>query len=568
MGICIDKLPHSCGTTDGLQVFADESSGNVNGYCFSCHKFVANPYGTPKTIDDVDLPEPKTQAQIDAELLEVTALPVVDIPTRKLRKQYLEEFGTKVSLSEADGKTPTALYFPVTKGGKVTGYFVKTLSKPSHQWSIGEVKGGDPFGWKQARESGAYRLIITEGREDAIAAKAIFALHGKEEYAPAIVSLRNGTQSVKSCLSHLADEITRRFKEITIVYDGDEPGKKAVDETMLIFPNAMSVELPCHDVNDCLTEGKGKAAYKAMAFQAAKPKNTRLVTAQDLHQEARTPTPYGTLSWPFPTVNRLMRKIRTGETVYIGAGVKMGKSELLDAVAGYIIQVDQKPVMLVKPEQSNKQSYKKIAGKLVGKKFDDPDTDFDYDAYDRAGKLLEDKLYMVDLYQHVGWETLKVDIVAAAGLGVKAVFIDPITNLTNGMSSSDANSKLGEIAQDLAAMAKDLDIVIFIFCHLKAPEGSISKEVRQKKYSQGTYTQLGNCPHEFGGDVMSSQFAGSRSMMRSCHLMIGLEGNKDPDLPKEVRNQRWFTILEDREFGNSARIPLFWNENTTLFKEI
>jgi hypothetical protein len=34
-GVCIDKLSHSCGTRKGLQVFADEETGKVNGWCFS-----------------------------------------------------------------------------------------------------------------------------------------------------------------------------------------------------------------------------------------------------------------------------------------------------------------------------------------------------------------------------------------------------------------------------------------------------------------------------------------------------------------------------------------------------
>ena len=57
-------------------------------------------------------------------------------------------------------------------------------------------------------------------------------------------------------------------------------------------------------------------------------------------------------------------------------------------------------------------------------------------------------------------------------------------------------------------------------------------------------------------------------MMRSCNLMIGLEGNKDPDLPEEVRNLRQLTILEDREFGNAESTTVYWNRNTTLFKEV
>lgn len=223
---------------------------------------------------------------------------------------------------------------------------------------------------------------------------------------------------------------------------------------------------------------------------------------------------------------------------------------------------------MAKPEEANKKTYKMVCGKIASKIFHDPSVEFDYEAYDKAGKIVEDKLFLVDLYQHMGWEGLKQDIVAAAALGVKAVFIDPITNLTSGMPPSEANTKLQEISRELSALALDLDIVVFIFCHLKSPEGNISSEARKKRYNEGQYYQLGNCPHERGGDVIANQFAGSRAMMQACNLMIGLEGNKDPNLDEEIRNQRWLTILEDREFGNSESVRLFWNKNTTKFKEI
>jgi hypothetical protein len=35
MGECLVKLPHSCGSRSGLQVFEKED-GTVDGYCFSC----------------------------------------------------------------------------------------------------------------------------------------------------------------------------------------------------------------------------------------------------------------------------------------------------------------------------------------------------------------------------------------------------------------------------------------------------------------------------------------------------------------------------------------------------
>lgn len=568
MGVCLDKLPHSCGTRKGLQVFVDDETGKVNGWCFSCNTFVANPYGKELTKDDVELPEPRSEAQIQEELAEVSGYQVVDIPSRKLRAADLEEFSIKVAVSEEDGKSPTTMYFPMCKNGKRTGYYVKTLSKPSHTWSIGDVKKADLFGWEKARTSGAYRLIITEGLEDAVSVAKLYKMFGKEEYQPAVVSLPNGVNSVRTAIQPKMEDIRRTFREVVLCFDNDEAGERAIEEAMILLPFAKVVKLPAKDANDCILEGKQKAAFKALSYDAHVPKNTRLVMGEDLHVAAREPTPFGELTWPFPTMNDCLRNIRYGETIYIGAGVKMGKSELLDNIAAHLIREHGIPVFMAKPEQENKHTYKMILGKLVGQVFHDPKVEFDYEAYDKAGELARGKLIMVDLYQHLGWETLKKDIISAAAVGAKAIFIDPITNLTNGMNAADANTKLQEIAQDLSFLAKDLNVVIFIFCHLKAPEGAISRDVRRKKYEKGEYVGLGPCPHEFGGDIASAQFAGSRAMMRSCNLMIGLEGNKDEELPEHIQKMRWLNILEDREFGNSRRIPIIWNRSTGQYREV
>jgi len=94
---------------------------------------------------------------------------------------------------------------------------------------------------------------------------------------------------------------------------------------------------------------------------------------------------------------------------------------------------------------------------------------------------------------------------------------------------------LQSFAQDLAALAKDLNFVAILFAHLKAPDGQLSEEKRQQYYGKGKYLDLGNCSHEQGGSVYSNQIAGSRAMMRSAHLLIALLANKDPDLPEEIR---------------------------------
>lgn len=224
------------------------------------------------------------------------------------------------------------------------------------------------------------------------------------------------------------------------------------------------------------------------------------------------------------------------------------KSEVVNAIGAHLIKEHGWAVLMAKPEEANKKTYKLMCGKIVGKVFHDPNIPFDYDAYDRAGEMLRGKLKLINIYQHLGWETLKADIVFAATNGVDAVFIDPITNLTNGMNAADANTKLQEVAQELSAMAKDLNIVIFIFCHLRNKEGGK--------------------PHDRGGEVLTSEFAGSRAMGRSCNYMFGIEGNKDPELSEEQRNVRTLVLLDDREFGEVGRCQLQWQKHTGMFKEI
>lgn len=568
-GICIDKLSHSCGTRQGLQVFADTETGEVNGYCFSCQTFVSDPYGNGAKVN-VDK-KVKTQEDIEKELVEVSTLKVFDCPARKLRAENLDKFNIRISLSEADGKTQTAMYFPMFVEGKLSGYYVKTLVQPSHTWSIGNVRKAEPFNWQNAKRSGAYRLIITEGKEDAVAVDAIVSRFGDEKFRPAVISLPNGVNSVNSSLSQIAQEAKRLFKEIVICFDNDEAGQKAVKDAMLIFPHAMSVTLPEKDANDCIVKGSMKAAYKALSFNLAAPVNTRLIkTTMDLWRSTATPTRPGELTWFSPSMQKLMRGIRLGDTIYEGAGVKMGKSELLDQQAAHHLMEDNVPVMLISPEAGGTDRIMKgVAGKVVGKTFKDPDVPFDEDEYLRAGKLIGERLIILDSYQHLVWETIRDDIIYAANNeGTKAVFIDPITNLTAGLNSADANTFLNGFARDIAALAKDKGLAVFLFCHLKAPEGNISADSRLKNYRDGKFHDLGNCPHEAGGTIHSNQFAGSRAMMQACHLMLGLEGNKDSNLQESTRNTRWLRILEDRHFGNAASVPLYWNRATTQFKEI
>jgi twinkle protein len=190
-----------------------------------------------------------------------------------------------------------------------------------------------------------------------------------------------------------------------------------------------------------------------------------------------------------------------------------------------------------------------LVGKAAGKIFHDPKIPFDDEAYDKASPLIGDKALIVGSYQFIDWDNLKQDIrYAVLAEDAQDVIIDPVTAFTAGMSASETNEFLNGMAAELSAMAMDLDFTAYIFCHLKAPDNGP--------------------PHERGGKVYSTQFAGSRAMMRSCNYMIGMEGNKDPELDVDARNFRQLVLLEDREYGNVGTVNLWWNKATGLFQEV
>lgn len=548
---CIEKLPHrtdKCNSGNGLQVYLNDDGG-YTGYCWACNTYVHDPYhDKPKDFKPAVIF--KSKEEIQEEIEEVNDYQTLALPDRKLRAQSLSYYGIKIGVSESDGTTPVAHYYPYYRDSELVGYKAR-LIESKKMWSIGDLKVVDLFGWNQAVQAGGKKLYVTEGELDAVALYQMLKDKQKgtqwADLDPPVVSIPHGAASAAKDLSRLMAKIKPYFKELVLVFDNDNAGKLATEEVCKAVPDAYSPALPSKDANQALIDGRSKAFTEAVLFRAEKPKNSRIVSGNSLHEGSKEQAAYG-VSWPWGHITKATRGIRLGETVYIGAGQKQGKSEVVNTLAAHFIREHGWKVFLCKPEESNKKTYKLVAGKIVGKVFHDPEIAFDEKAYDQAGKVLEDKLFMLDLYQHVDFGTLKGDIRQAAMDGCKAIIIDPITNFTNGMDAASANTKLQEIAQELAAMALDLNVVIFIFCHLRNPDGGL--------------------PHERGGEVLSSQFAGSRAMARSCNLMLGLEGNRDPNLSAEEKNVRTLVLLEDREFGQTGRFQLYWDFSTQLFNEM
>lgn len=308
-----------------MQVFERED-GTVDGYCFACDTYVRNPYGEERKSED--MPRKKfglSPEETESRLAEISSLGTMDLKDRRLRKVALEYYGIKIGLSEEDGETIAFHHYPYYKDGELSSYKTR-LVENKKMWSTGDQRDVDLFGWQQAIETGARRLIIVEGELDAPSLLTILKRYQKEEFKeliPAVCSLPHGAASAGKDLARLAGKIRRYFKDISFAFDNDKAGQLAVEEACKVFPEATVINLPDKDANACLVNGSGKAAHKACIFNAQRPKNTRLVWGTDVHEDAKKPAEWG-LSLPWEGLNKIMRGLRFGETSYWAAGEKMG----------------------------------------------------------------------------------------------------------------------------------------------------------------------------------------------------------------------------------------------------
>lgn len=501
----------------------------------------------------------KTKIEYSMEKLEdIQQFPIRAISERGITKDTAEHFGVRVSLSEANGKDITAIYFPYTKNGKIVGYKKKDLTQPKkskyHFTHIGEVGADCELFGQNVAPTGGKKCFTLEGELDVLAAWQVL----KEKYPsgnPATVGIGGTSWAAKQVGNNL--KFYENFQENVFAFDQDKAteeerkrgvkkGKEATQDVAMLMPNILVATFSENDPNAMLLEDKKDELYWALVSKAKPYKPEGFITVDDVWEEATAMPTWGK-DWPWPTMTKLTYGRRLGEGIYFGAGVKIGKSEAVNQIAHHITQVEKGKVALFKLEEKPAMTVRKIAGKIMHKQFHIPDGDFTQDELREGVDKVREGVLLYDSYGQTSWDQLKQAIRHAVVVeGCQDIVIDPLTRLTVGMNSSDANTELERIADEISKMAKDLGFFYMFFCHLKAP--------------------LNGKPHEEGGKVHSNQFTGSRAMMRACYYMVGIERDKTLEDPIE-KNTSTFVLLEDRAFGRNGKFEVFYDENTGDYLE-
>lgn len=387
------------------------------------------------------------------------------------------------------------------------------------------------------------RLLICEGELDAMSAWQML-----QKWNVAVVSLPFGS-NVKSLLDN-KEYIAKQLKgknELIFCCDNDTAGKKVEREFATLYPDAKFMRLQRKDANEYL-EAKDQQSFIAAFWDADVWRPAAIVRVNDVITDVMKRPVIGR-EWPWPTLTKNTYGRRGGEGIFVGAGVKCGKSEWINQVLAHDCQRGW-PIAAVKYEEQPAMTIKRVAGKVDGTFYHKPGLTYSDKNLEDTARSLQPNLF---LHQAFGtssasrWDDAKEYIKYAVTSGCKTVILDPITKITNGLTPSETETELRRFSDELACMAQDMDFFYIVTCHLKAPSSGAS--------------------HERGGRVETYQFRGSRAMAENCYYFLGIERNKDPNLSEDERNTSQFVLLEDRAFGNTCKFPVVYNKITQSYLE-
>lgn len=547
--------PH-CGSSDALAVYR-KPDGSYDAWCFSCGHFEPNPPLSSKVNKTNRTNDGSTQEGVST-LLTVDAIqkcPLLPLNDRKISQQTAERYGVRTILNGFDGQTPVAYNFPyyiynIYNTPIISGYKKRIISDKNFSF-IGNSKDILLFG-EQLFLSGGKRLYITEGEIDALTVYQVLKENSTlQGYEPCVVSLPNGAHAAAKALSSRM-KFLDKFKEIVLVFDNDKAGREAVEIACSFLPleKVRIVELDLKDANEMHLAGRSRELMWACVTGAKPYVPSGITTSKELLLEALKPSEEGS-PWPWPTLTYLTHGRRPG--IYgIGAGVGIGKTEFFHELLHHIISSEQKPVGVFLLEENPQRTLKILAGKSLNLPLHIPDTQYNPDDVERILSSFHDPRELVYVFDHKGsrdWDTIFTQCKYLATVhGVRDIFIDPLTAIISSEENTDR--VLHKIMADMAALTTSpYNCSVYYSSHLNEPP-------RDKT------------PHEEGGRVKESHFAGSRAMIRFSNYIIALERNKqDPDIV--TRNTTTVRMLKDRDYGSSTgeTFEVYYDQGTGRYLE-
>lgn len=494
-----------CGSSDACGVFSDG-----HRYCYSCNTYF-RPDGSVKN----------EEFRVSKECIPFEDLEEVSLTKRCIGKDTCSKF--KYFSTVYKGKPcQVACYYD--DSGNLVG---QKLRFPDKSFAVLGSISNRLYG-SQLWASGK-KIVITEGEIDCL---TVSQLQGNKW---PVVSIPNGAQAAKKAIEANL-EYLENFEEVILMFDMDDPGRKASEECAKILPagKAYIANLPCKDPNECLSEGKGSEVLQAV-WNAKPYRPDGIVSGTDLYEKCVTDIDdlKDSVEYPWVALQNKTKGARHGELYVFTSGSGMGKSTILRELEYYFgVQRGELCGIVALEESTRKTGLELMSIHLNKRLILDPEG-ADEDERGRAfNETIGNGKFF--LYDHFGsldsgnlLSKLRYMIVS---LGCKRIFLDHISIVVSGMDTDEDGGErkaIDKLMTNLRSLVEETGATMFVVSHLKRPE---------KK------------GHEEGAQVSLSQLRGSGAIAQLSDMVIGLERNQQGDNP----NVLTLRVLKNRFCGDTG----------------
>lgn len=494
-----------CGSSDACGVFSDG-----HRYCYSCNTYF-RPDGSVKS----------EEVRVSKECIPFEDLEEVSLTKRCIGKDTCSKF--KYFSTVYKGKPcQVACYYD--DSGNLVG---QKLRFPDKSFAVLGSISNRLYG-SQLWASGK-KIVITEGEIDCL---TVSQLQGNKW---PVVSIPNGAQAAKKAIEANL-EYLENFEEVILMFDMDDPGRKASEECAKILPagKAYIANLPCKDPNECLSEGKGSEVLQAV-WNAKPYRPDGIVSGTDLYEKCVTDIDdlKDSVEYPWVALQNKTKGARHGELYVFTSGSGMGKSTILRELEYYFGVHRGELCGIVALEESTRKTGMELMSIHLNKRLilDPEGTDEDERSRAFAETIGNGKFFLYDHFGSLDSSNLLGKLrYMIVSLGCKRIFLDHISIVVSGMDTDEDGGErkaIDKLMTNLRSLVEETGATMFVVSHLKRPE---------KK------------GHEEGAQVSLSQLRGSGAIAQLSDMVIGLERNQQGDNP----NVLTLRVLKNRFCGDTG----------------
>lgn len=465
---------------------------------------------------------PKSKLNIS----QVATYPVGSNPSRMIPDDITALYDIRVSVDVTTGK-PDTVYYPYYNKEMYAAKCRKIADKKFF-W-VGSPEG--LFG-KQACTKPSPILIVTEGEEDTLAAKTILmdSKYGvPKDYH--VVSVPNGAALDKIMTSEAA--FFAGYKKIFVVFDNDEPGKKAAVEVADWLSTLTAVHVVTipeeygKDVSDLLTSGNGEA-FRNACLKAPLYEPEGIVSGSDISLESLLEPLEEGYKIPFTGMQDKLHGLRKSEIVTICAGSGIGKSTMTRELAKSLIDQGCTVAVVALEDQMSVAAQALIALDMnipLNKfRFSPPSYEETKPHYDRM--VGNGKTFFFKHFGGLNSENLINKLYYyARSKRCDFIILDHLSMVISASNSNNERKDIDSLMTQLAKMVVETGVGLIQVVHLKRTGG-------EKSFAKG-------------GEVELTDLRGSAALEQLSWAVVGMERDQQGDDSDFSR----IRILKNRTFG-------------------